>query len=416
MIIKKNTNQYEKIVTAHRTGEDKIVVFSHRSEMDEAANTVNLIKKLKNDKINSRNEVAILYRTNAQSSPFEQVLVQEGIPYKIHGAYKFFERKEIKDVISYLTHLLNPQSNVSLKRIINLPWRKVGKTSIAKIEEAAMMNNLSMHDVITHPEQIWFTIPATAKKWVDAFKKIIHDIHIERDTLTPDKIIEKLIKAIEYKTYLIKEEGSESKAEERYDNIGQLINMAGKYTETGEVALRAFMEEVTLMSDLSENEKGDVDAIKLMTLHASKGLEFPLVFIVWLEDQIFPLAGAIMEPHLLEEERRLMYVGITRAENHLFFSHAQSRMQRWQTRMNPPSRFIDELPTELLKKYDLAWGSYGWGIEKQEIYDFEEGDIVRHKLFGKWYVLETWKELAIVKFDNTKFWVRKIEMRFLEIQ
>jgi len=412
-IIKKNKKQYEKNITPHRDWNDKIVVFTHRSETDEAANIIELIKKMKseNDKIKSRNEISILYRTNAQSSPFEQILVQEWIPYKIRWAHKFFERKEIKDVIAYLTYILNPDSSVSLKRIINVPSRKIWKTTIANIEEAAISKDLSLNEAITNADELGIKITPQAKKGIEEFKKVIHGVTDIMDTLSPPEIIEKLVKSMNYKAYLIKEEWSESLAEEKYENIWQLINMAWKYDELGVDALRQLMEEITLLTDIAETETWDIDAVKLMTVHASKWLEFPIVFIVGLEDQIFPLANAMMEPHLLEEERRLMYVAITRAENHLFLSHAHSRMQWWQTKMNPPSRFIDELPEELLKKYDLAW----WSNSKEQSYNIGEWDIVRHKLFGTGYVLEIRNKLAIVKFHNPKFGVKKIEMRFLQV-
>ncbi|MEI6773497.1 MAG: ATP-dependent helicase [bacterium] len=147
-------------------------------------------------------------------------------------------------------------------------------------------------------------------------------------TQRPAEIIEKLVKKIKYRDYLVKEEGGETQADEKYENIGQLINMAEKYIETGEETLRQFLEEVALLSDISENEKGDIDAVKLMTVHSSKGLEFSVVFVAGLEDNIFPLSNAMMEPSLLEEERRLMYVAITRAKDVLFLSHANSRMTR----------------------------------------------------------------------------------------
>ena len=186
--------------------------------------------------------------------------------------------------------------------------------------------------------------------------------------------------------------------------------MAEKYVETGEEALRQFLEEVALLSDISENEKGDIDAVKLMTIHSSKWLEFPIVFVAGLEDNIFPLSNAMMEPNLLEEERRLMYVAMTRAKDVLFLSHANSRMTRWQTKMNPPSRFLDELPVELIKKFDL-WGD----MDPSRGPQIDEWDIVKHKLFGTGYVLEIRNHLAIVKFHNPKFGVRKIECRFLEV-
>jgi superfamily I DNA and RNA helicase len=170
------------------------------------------------------------------------------------------------------------------------------------------------------------------------------------------------------------------------------------------------LEEIALLSDISENDQWDIDAVKLMTVHSSKGLEFPIVFVCGLEDYVFPLWNAMMEPKLLEEERRLMYVAVTRAKDVLFLSHAHSRMTRWQTKNNPPSRFLDEIPAELIKKFDL-W----WEADTSRGPQIDEGDIVKHKLFGTGYVLEIWNHLAIVKFHNPKFWVRKIECRFLEV-
>ena len=412
-IIKHNTNQYEKEIVPHRTGDEKITIFSHGSEMDEAGNIIDLIKKMKEgNKLKSRWSIAILYRTNAQSSPFEQLFIQEGIPYKIFWAFKFFERKEIKDIISYIKYLVNPINNVSLKRIINIPNRKIWKTTIEYLEEQAVLHDISLIDVLEKSlnESSGIKVTPMAKKWIHEFMETMKEITKDIQQHRPAEIIERLIKKIKYREYLIKEEGGEIQADEKYENIGQLINMAEKYVETGEETLRQFLEEVALLSDISENEKGDIDAVKLMTVHSSKGLEFPVVFVAGLEDNIFPLSNAMMEPKLLEEERRLMYVAITRAKDVLFLSHANSRMTRWQTKMNPPSRFLDEIPVKLIKKFDL-W----WDMDASHSPKVDEWDSVKHKLFGTWYVLEIWNHLAIVKFHNPKFGVRKIECRFLEV-
>ena len=413
-IIKNNVNQYQKDMKPHRTGDDKIVVFAHRDEMDEAANTIDLIKKMKGEKFQNRSDIAILYRTNAQSSPFEQILVQEWIPYKIRGAFKFFERKEIKDIVAYVKYIINPKDSVSLKRIINIPARKIGKTTIDTVEQYAITHNMSLHEALCDINNPAISIWAGAKSSIIDFGKLMDSIRVEWSKQTPAEIIDNISKKIQYRAFLLKEEwGNESAADEKYENIGQLINMAGKYDGIGEESLRLFMEEVTLLTDAAEQGEQDVDAMKLMTVHASKWLEFPFVFIAWLEDQIFPLGNAIMEPKLLEEERRLMYVAITRAEDHVFLSYAHSRMQRGQTKMNPPSRFIDELPPDLIKKYDLAWG---WATPTRNAWPIiDEWDTVKHKLFWPWYVLEVWNNLAIVKFYNPKFGVRKIETRFLQI-
>lgn len=414
-VIKNNLNQYEKNIVAHREWDDKITIFSHNSDIDEAANTIELIKKMKNGgKIQSRGQVAILYRTNSQSWVFENILIQEGIPYKIWGAFKFFERKEIKDVLAYLKYFLNPQDNVSLKRIINTPNRKIWDTTFGKIADYALDKNLSIYEIIN---AMWrgeipteeLKVTPQAMTGIKNFILAIEELKKLLPASTPSDFIEALVKKINYRDHLVKEEWGEQQADEKYDNIWQLINMAAKYPETGEDTLRQFMEEVTLLSDISENEKGDIDAIKLMTVHSSKGLEFPMVFVVGLEDHMFPLSNSMLEPKLLEEERRLMYVAVTRAKDVLFLSCAYSRMTWGQTKMNPPSRFLDELPADLVKKYDLSW----W-MSREEESSISEGSTVRHKLFGSWYVLEVWNNMAIVKFHNPKFGLRKVELRFLD--
>lgn len=424
-VIKNNQKQYDKNVSAHRkwSEKDKIMCFSHNTEVDEAANIVDFIRKMKNDgtQIENWSDVAILYRTNSQSSVFERILVQEGIPYKIWGAFKFFERKEVKDVLSYIKYLLNPADSLSLKRVINVPNRKVGTTTMKNLEEYALMNNITLNQVLENIDSVPLKVTPMAKNWILEFKTVIHEVSSNLLTSDPSEIIDQLVKKIKYRAHLLKEEWNDEKADERFENVGQLINMAEKYSDikeyedelTGTQKLQAFMEEVSLLSDVADNKSEEADAIKLMTVHSSKWLEFPLVFITWLEDYIFPLSNAVMEPHLLEEERRLMYVAITRAKDHLFLSYANSRMTWGQTKMNPPSRFIEEIPPELLKNFDL-WGGSWFGWKKDTWPKLDEWDTVKHKLFGSGYVLEVWNNLSIVKFHNPKFGTRKIENRFLE--
>ncbi len=418
-IIKNNIKQYEKDVHAHRKEDGKITVFCHNSEMDEAANIIDLISKMKdNGKIWKWWDVSILYRTNAQSSPFEQVLVQEWIPYKIRWAYKFFDRKEVKDILAYVKYLANNNDSVSLKRIINVPNRKIWKTTFEKLEEYATVNGLTLHEVIENIDSIPEKITPQAKNGIMEFKKVIHEITDHWEKYAVADAIEKITKSIKYKDYLIKEHGSEDAAMEKFENIWQLINLASKYVWNGLEAVRQFMEEITLLTDVASDTDPNSDAIKLMTTHSSKGLEFPFVFVAGLEDNVFPLTNAMMESHLLEEERRLMYVAVTRAKDYLFLSHANSRMTWWQTRSNPPSRFIWEIPQDLLKHYDLWSGGSGlwWPTKREKTFDINEWDTVNHKLFGDGYVLEIWNNLAIVKFYNPKFGVRKIEMRFLTVK
>lgn len=406
-VIKNNQKQYEKNITAHRDGNDKIVIFNHTDESSEALNIVEFIAKLKEQNNKQWSDFAILYRTNAQSSPFEQVLVQEWVPYKIFGAFRFFDRKEIKDIVSYLKYLINNRDNIALKRIINIPSRKLGDTTIKKIEDLALSQEISIHDVLSGIDTV-DGINGPTKDRLKDFNKLIDYITQKSNELTPWMIIKQLVSQIEYKAHLLKEEWwNQQAADDRYANIGQLINMAEKYDDVGLWWLSKLMDEISLLTDAAENADETVDSIKLMTVHSSKGLEFKNVFVVWVEENVFPLWNARLEVKLLEEERRLMYVAITRAEDHLFVSYADSRMQRWQTMYNRPSRFLEEIPEELKKTYSLA--------ENRSFSrpSFDEGDRVKHKLFWTGTIIEIRWEIAIIKFQNTTFGVRKVPLKLV---
>ena len=430
-VIKNNKNQYEKNIVAHREWSDKITVFTHNTDTDEAANIIELIKQMKEkDKLKTWWQVAILYRTNSQSQNFESLFIQEWIPYKIYWAFKFFERKEIKDILAFLKVVNNPFDSVSLKRIINIPNRKIWATSIERLENSASDMWISLYEVLsfvaefwdnkTLESESWIKLMPAAVSWIVDLIKFIKELQTAVKELNPADLINVILSKVHYKEYLVKEEWSDQLAEEKYDNVGQLINMASKYefwmsnqneeiVNSWEDLLRWFLEEVTLMVDTIENSDENSDAVKLMTIHSSKWLEFPVVFIVWVEENVFPLSSSALDPKVLEEERRLMYVAITRAKDVLFISHANSRMTWWQVKLNPVSRFLQEIPNDLLKFYDLTNSS--WPTQKSSI---TEWSTVRHKLFGTWYVLEVWNDLGIVKFHNPKFWLRKIELRFLE--
>ena len=430
-VIKNNKNQYEKNIVAHREWSDKITVFTHNTDTDEAANIIELIKQMKEKgKLKTWWQVAILYRTNSQSQNFESLFIQEWIPYKIYWAFKFFERKEIKDILAFLKVVNNPFDSVSLKRILNIPNRKIWATSIERLENSASEMWISLYEVLSFVAEVWdskileseswIKLMPAAIGWIVDLMKLVKELQTAVKELNPADLINVILSKVHYKEYLVKEEWSDQLAEEKYDNVGQLINMASKYefwmsnqneevVNSWEDLLRWFLEEVTLMVDTIENSDENSDAVKLMTIHSSKWLEFPVVFIVWVEENVFPLSSSALDPKTLEEERRLMYVAITRAKDVLFISHANSRMTWWQVKLNPVSRFLQEIPDELLKFYDLTNSS--WPVQKSSI---TEWSTVKHKLFWTGYVLEVRNDLAIVKFHNPKFWLRKIELRFLE--
>lgn len=407
IIIKKNTKQYDKTVVSHRKWTDQIRIFSYQDEVWEAINTINLISKLKDEKKIRRSDFGILYRTNAQSQPFEQILLTEGIPYKVWWGFKFFERKEIKDIISYVKYIINPRDSVSLKRIINTPNRKIWDASIWKIEEYAMINWNTINEIVENIERIPIKLTTNVINAIKQFNTIIRFIISQFNNLNPTQIINHIVSSIKYKDYLISLDGKE-KAEERFWNIWQLINMTTKYQWTGIDSLRQFMEEVSLMTDLELSQEWNNDAVKLMSVHASKWLEFPIVFIVGLEDGIFPLPKAKFEQKEMEEERRLMYVAITRAQNVLFLSYANSRQQWWQIKYNAPSQFLSELPNELVKQYDIWWWAKRWWSS-----NFEEWDTINHKIFWTWKILEIWWDVVVVRFNNPKYNIRKLDIRFI---
>lgn len=407
-IIKMNTQQYDKEVVPHRTGEDSIRIFGFADEVDEAMQIIELIVKIKEEQEKQWSDFTILYRTNAQSSPFEQILLTDGIPYTVVGAFKFFERQEIKDIVSYVKYLLNPKDSIALKRIINTPSRKIGKTTIEQLEAIWYENNTNLADVIAHIQTHAAGIKPAVQTKITNFNNILQSMLHTMDMLSPKQLLEQIVQWIQYKQHLIKSDGEE-KAEERMENIGQLINIAWKYEAVWRDAIIQFMDEISLMTNIEEQGKDQIDAIRLMTVHASKWLEFPYVFIVGLEEWVFPLPKAKFDDAELEEERRWMYVAITRAKDHLFMSYANSRQQRWQIKYNPPSRFLEELPENLVKRYDL------WSKAKRSMWPkFDEWDAIKHKLFWPGKILELWDEVAIIKFENPKFGLRKLETRFLQ--
>lgn len=406
-LIKKNRRQYDKEIIPYRTDQDMIRVFTFQDEIDEAQQLIGLVIKLKEEQNKAWSDFTFLYRTNAQSSPFEQILLTEWIPYKVIGAFKFFERMEVKDIIAYLKFLINPKDSLSLQRIINTPPRSIGKTTIDALHECARQQGITFAEVVSNITQYGQWITPTVQAKLTHFMHLMNGIQQSVSLFSPAQLIEQIVASIGYKAYLIKEDGEE-KGNERMENIGQLINIASRYDGTGEETLMQFLEEISLMTSIEESSADEADAIKLMTVHSSKWLEFPYVFLVWLEENIFPLPKAKIDDEELEEERRGMYVAITRAKDHLFLSRAHSRQQRWQIKYNPPSRFLEEIPAELVKQYDLAKWS-----RKPKGPSFEEGDHVFHKLFWPGKVLELRWDVAIVRFDNPKFGVRKLECRFL---
>lgn len=344
VLIANNLERKEKnLWTENGDGAD--VLYKETSiESDESKFVIDTIKNLLADGY-KESDMAILYRTNAQSRPFEEALLKNLIAYKVVGGLKFYDRKEIKDLIAYLNILVNSKDDVSLKRIINEPKRGIGDKSIEQIEKIAISHGISMLDLITDDN---FSILMTdrLKNLTDKFYKPLEEIFINVDKYQIVDLINEVLEKTGYLRSLEKSLLVEDRA--RVDNINEFISSAADYQEANpEDNLRDYLENLSLLSDIDKTEENK-ESISLMTMHQAKGLEFPVVFIVGLDEGLFPSKRSLDEGNL-EEERRLFYVGITRAEEKLFLTSAQMRRNYGKVTYYKPSRFIDEIK-DLIKK------------------------------------------------------------------
>lgn len=346
-VIKNNEVKYDKkLWTENETG-NLPKVFSADNEYDEGRYIVEQIGHLKREEYYKYSDFAILYRMNTQSRAIEEILRREGIPYKIVGGLKFYERKEIKDIISYLRLVQNTADNLSLNRIINEPKRGIGKTSLENIAKVAEQNNVSMYEVIKNADQYALNrVYLNSREFISCMEEII----AQKDQLKISELVKKILKDTGYTKSLENENTIE--AENRIANLDEFLNVAIEFEEeSAENQLSDFLEGITLSSDLDNMEEAE-ESVTLMTLHSAKGLEFPVVFLVGMEEGIFPGYKSIGEQKELEEERRLCYVGVTRAKENLFLTNSKQRTTFGSTTHNPPSRFLQEIPKELLDGYD----------------------------------------------------------------
>ncbi len=336
-VIKNNSGNVKKNLWTENDEGKKPKFYKAQDEYDEANYVVEQINYLKREEYYKYCDFTILYRTNAQSRVFETVLMREGIPYKVIGGQKFYERKEIKDIIAYLRVIANPSDDVSLRRIINEPKRGIGKTTLDQIEMVANNMNTSMFAVIKDIDKY---VATRANANIKDFANFIETM--QKDTSGIEGLISRVLKESGYMSALELEESAE--AESRIENLGEFLNVAIEFEkEEAENSLNSFLENLALVTDLDSVEDNE-DMVKLMTFHTAKGLEFPVVFMVGMEDGLFPSYRSIGEEPELEEERRLCYVGITRAKEHLYLTCANSRTTFGSTSYNMVSRFLTEVP------------------------------------------------------------------------
>ena len=363
-VIKNNNGRKGKTLWTQNGDGDKVHHYTAASEQDEASHVAEVIgQNLKNGA--SLKDHAVLYRMNAQSNPIETYFARAGIPYRIVGGQRFFDRKEVKDINSYLAVIVNPRDDVRLRRIINEPARKIGATTIEKIGDLAAKNGVPMLEIIGHVREYPELQRAAAplEKFYEMYRELC-DLSV---TLPLDEFAGEVVKKSGYEAMLKaqKEEG-----QTRLENLGQLISSVKTYVDqNGEDAtLAGFLEEVALISDLDSYDQ-DADSVTMMTIHSAKGLEFPAVFVAGMEEGIFPHVhdfGGSDDPGKLEEERRLAYVAITRARKRLFLTYAATRRTYGSTSANPRSRFLNEIPFEDIEFSGIGSAGFeGTGWEKR---------------------------------------------------
>ena len=345
-VIKHNENKYDKKLWTQNE-EGKIpCIYNGEDEYDEARYIVEQIEHLKREEYYKNSDFVVLYRMNAQSRAIEDILMREGLPYKVIGGLKFYERKEIKDIIAYLRLIHNTADNLSLKRIINEPKRGIGKTSLEKVQEISENSGIPMYEIIKDADKYELSrVYAYSREFIEQ----IEYLREQKDKIKISDLIKETLNKTGYTKALELENSVE--AETRIENLEEFLTVAIEFEEQeADNTLAEFLENITLSSDIDGMEDQE-DSVTLMTLHSAKGLEFPVVFLVGMEEGIFPGYKSIGEPQALEEERRLFYVGITRAKQYLYLTCAKHRTIFGSTSYNQISRFVQEIPEELLEGY-----------------------------------------------------------------
>lgn len=416
---------------------EKIIVNTSYDEREEARFVADTVMKNVSDG-RKMSDHAVLYRMNAQSSLIENAFVRAGVPYRVIGGLRFYERKEIKDALAYLTLINNTADNVRLRRIINEPKRGIGDTTLNHASEIAAGLGMSMFEVISNAKD-YPALSRASQKLID-FSTMINELIEASEELKPSELLEFTLN----KTgYYISLNADKDTAQDRKENLDELkANLIRYEEEAEEPTLNGFLEEIALMTDI-DNYNADVDAVVMMTMHSAKGLEFPYVFIIGMEDGVFPGSQSIYNPEDMEEERRLAYVGITRAKKMLYLTNTRTRLIFGSTTHNPPSRFVNEIPQDLTERTGVtSYSSFRRSAETEPYRDFGEdftsgkpikrgfsgqssvtkpkqpsaasssfrvGDTVKHKVFGTGVVLsaqpvgnDTLLEIAFDKSGTKK--------------
>lgn len=348
-VIKNNSNQMKKTLFTSNPQGEKIIILEGIDEKHEAELIINAIR---DSNAENYSDFAILYRTNGQSRLLEECLIRKNIPYRVYGGVKFYERKEIKDILAYIRIIFNPLDTMWLKRIINVPSRKIGEKSLENFQQILEREHISIAEMVEN-DFLLDSITGIGAKGIQNFAHLYKNLRELSKTLSVAELMQNIINKSSYEAYL-KSEYNEEEFEWKMENISEFLNMASRYD--GLIYpenLASFLEDIALITDQDrdqeDTEKADTGYVSLMTIHLSKWLEYPTIFIAGAEEGIFPHSRSLIDSSQLEEERRLMYVAITRAKNQLYISRAHERYTFWNYSANPKSRFIKEIPIEYLE-------------------------------------------------------------------
>jgi len=413
VIMKNKDRSDKKLWTSAKDGQP-VQMVQVQNERAEGEAIIRRIQTYVDMHLRKYHDFAVLYRTNAQSRSIEEQFVRYGIPYKIVGGVRFYDRAEIKDIIGYLRLIYQPEDLVSFSRVVNVPSRGIGAKSMQNFLDWRIMESLTLDEAFKNIDTA--PLMAKAKNALKDFIGVVQSLRTASEELPVAVLIDKLLKATDYLKHL--DDGS-VQSEARQENVKELMSVAKAYSEVG---LSSFLEEVALVSDLDGLNNSN-DSVTLMTLHAAKGLEFPVVFMPGMEESIFPHSRALFDQSEMEEERRLCYVGMTRAREELFMMYTDSRILYGGLQHNPPSRFLGEIDSTFqTQSSPLGSGMFGTAnisspsnsTEPRYIPELEEGDQVRHQLFGIGTVMEIDGDTVAIYFKGKG--AKKLNIAFAPLE
>ena len=427
-VVTKNQQRSDKQLWTSEGDGRRVQIRQVMTERAEAEAIMRTIRTAVDTGLRQYKDFAVLYRTNAQSRSIEEIFVQYGLPYRVVGGVRFYDRKEIKDLIAYLRLLYQPEDRTSFERIANVPGRGVGAVSLANFVGWMMAERLSLSEALSRVAEC-DTVTGKARRGLVELADILASLRAQLEELPPDILVDSLVKRLNYLAYV---DDKTPQGESRQENVRELIGVAQNYHEEG---LSSFLEEVALISDLDATSLND-NAVTLMTLHSAKGLEFPVVFMIGLEESILPHSRALYDQSEMEEERRLCYVGMTRAREELYMLYATARSLYGGMQHNIPSRFLSEIAADHVEETTImpsfgrqdftsfesegtdfqmeTQSDFTASAEPRYVPDLNEGDTVRHELFGQGTIVELDGDVAAIYFKSKG--LKKLNIAFAPLE